>query len=104
MRLCAALVILPLLLVGAVLKLVLFVFLLPFKILKAGLAVIGGIFFGAGKVVLGLGLLVAGVVLAGGLLLAAPFVVLALAAGAVWLLIRLLRPRSQPDMARAVPH
>ena len=88
-----ALVALSLLLIGALFKVLLFVILLPFKILQAAFGLLAGILAGAGKVALVLIALVGGGLLAAGALLVLPFLPVLLLVGAVWLVARLFRPR-----------
>lgn len=84
---------LPLLLVGGLLKLMLFLILLPFKLLKVLFAVLGGILAGLGKLALLLVLLAGGGLLAAGALLVLPLLPVLLLVGAIWLVARLFRPR-----------
>ena len=80
---------LPLLLIGALFKILAFLILLPLKILKGAFLVLAG----AGKAVLALVALVGGCLLAVGGLLVLPLLPVLFLVGAVWLLCRLFRPR-----------
>jgi len=87
------LVVLPLLVVGALLKLLVALVLLPFRVLGAVVGAFAALFAGVGKVLVFLiGLVAAAAALVFGVLLL-PLLPLLLLGGAIWLLVRLLRPR-----------
>ena len=94
LALCA-IVAIPLLLIGAVVKLLLFFLLLPFKILKGILAAIAGVALGVGKLFMVLAFLLAAAALALGAILLGPLLVLFLFGGAFWLLTKFFRSRPQ---------
>jgi hypothetical protein len=92
LALCAVVAI-PLLLIGAVAKVLLFFLLLPFKILKGILAAVAGVALGVGKLFLVFVFLLVAAGLALGAVLLGPLLVLFLFGGAVWLLARAFRSR-----------
>lgn len=81
-----AVVLVPLMLLGLVLKILIQVVVLPFRLLGWLLAGAVGIAAAVGKVVIGLGLLVGG-------LLFLPLLPILFLVGLAWLFVRLFRPR-----------
>ena len=96
-----ALVALPLLIIGALVKALLFLILLPFKLLKALLGLIGGIALGLGKIFFALLALLFGGLIAVGAVLVLPVLGLLVAVGLIWLLVR--RFRSDPTPTPVAP-
>jgi len=87
------LVVLPLLVIGTLLKLLLWLVLLPFRAVGALVGAAGAVLAGVGKVLLFLlGLVGAALALTFGVVLL-PLLPLLLVGGLIWLLARLLRPR-----------
>lgn len=87
-------VLVPLMLLGALFKVLFALILLPFKLLRAAFGVVGGIALGLGKGLLGLvAVLAAGALLIGGILFL-PLLLLGLFVGAIWLVARLFQPRT----------
>ena len=81
-----AVVLVPLMIVGLLLSLLVQLVVLPFRVLGRLFTGAVGITAAAGKVFLGLGLLVGG-------LLFLPLLPILFAVGLIWLFVRLLRPR-----------
>ena len=90
------LVVLPLLVIGTLLKLLLWLVLLPFRAVGAVIGVAGTVLAGLGKLALCLLLVcVVPLVLVGGALIL-PLLPLIAIVGLVWLLVRAARPRPAP--------
>jgi hypothetical protein len=94
--LLAAVVALPLMLLGALLKFLFFMIMLPLKLIKAFVATVFGILAGLSKLVLFVltPVIVIGLLVVGAVIL--PFLVLALVCGGIWLLLKLFLPAPTP--------
>jgi len=99
----AGIILLPLVLLGLLFKALLFVVMLPFRLLGVAVGVIGSVLVGVGHVLFYLFAGLFGLLVFVGALVAVPLLPILLIGLAIWAVARLVRPRPRPVYAPA-PH